>query len=67
MGTFGVTVGWLGHFSPLTKQPPQSIFHAYQSAFAGWLAVGTLAALMLSLIGVTLYAGLLWAREMRQA
>jgi len=57
-----VALGWLGHFSPFTDQPPQYIFHAYRSAAAGWLAVGTLVALMLSLIAVTIYAGVLWAR-----
>jgi hypothetical protein len=35
----------------------------YRSTFAGWLAVGTLGALMLTLIAITLYAGVLWGQE----
>src|SRR6266508_3315253 len=62
LGAVSVALGWLGHFSPFTDQPPQYIFHAYRSALAGSLAVGTLVALMLSLIAVTIYAGVLWAR-----
>jgi hypothetical protein len=65
-GAIGVTVGWLGHFSPSAEQSLPYILHAYRSAAVGWLAVGVLIALMLSLIAITLYAGMLWARG-RQA
>jgi hypothetical protein len=61
-GAISVTLGWLGHFSPFSEQPPQYILHAYRSAVAGWLAVGGLVALMLTLIAITLYAGMLWVR-----
>jgi len=62
-GTVAVAVGWLGHFSPFTGQPPEFIFRAYQSWLAGWLAVGTLGGLMLALIAITLRAGMLWAKN----
>lgn len=58
----GAAFGWLGHFSPLSEQPPRYIFNAYSSAWAGSLALGCLFALMLVLITVTLYAGYLWAK-----
>jgi hypothetical protein len=64
-GAVSVTVGWLGHFSPSSEQPPQHILHAYQSPLVGWLAVGCLVALMLTLIAITIYAGRLWARARR--
>ena len=35
----GVALGWLGHFSPFTDQPPQYILNAYKSAALGWLAL----------------------------
>ena len=62
-GAVSIALGWFGHFSPFTDQPPQYIFNAYRSATAGWLAVGTLVALMLSLIATTIYAGMLWVRR----
>ena len=62
-GAVSVVAGWLGHFSPFAEQPPQYIFNAYRSAVAAWLAVGSLFALMLTLIAITLYAGMLWARS----
>jgi hypothetical protein len=65
-GAVSVTVGWLGHFSPFSEQPPQFIYNAYQSPLARWLALGTLFALMLTLIAVTIYAGMLWARGARR-
>src|SRR5438067_813275 len=48
----GVVLGWLGHFSPFTDQPPQYILAAYDSAAAGALALGCLTALMLALVAV---------------
>jgi len=63
IGGIGVAVGWLGHFSPFTGQPPRYILHAYGSAAMGWLALGWLMALMLVLIIATIYAGYLWARQ----
>jgi hypothetical protein len=62
LGTVSVAIGWLGHFSPFTEQPLSHIFNAYQSPMAGWLAVGTLFALMLSLVAITIYSGMLWVR-----
>jgi hypothetical protein len=59
----GVAFGWLGHFSPFTEQPPRYILAAYRSAWAGWLALGCLAALASVLMAVTIYAGYLWARR----
>ena len=59
----GVAFGWLAHFSPFTNQPPQYILRAYESAAAGWLALGCLVALMLVLIIAAIYAGYLWARS----
>ncbi|HTV34715.1 MAG TPA: hypothetical protein VME69_16755 [Methylocella sp.] len=61
----GVTLGWLAHFSPFSEQTPQYIYHAYQAAAAGTLAVVWLAALMLVLIATLLYAEYLWARRPR--
>ncbi len=61
-GGISVTAGWLGHFSPFSEQSPQYILHAYRSAVVGWLAVGSLVALMLTLIAITIYSALLWAR-----
>jgi hypothetical protein len=61
-GALAVALGWMGHFSPFSDQPPQYIFNAYRSAAAGWLAVGSLFALMLTLTAVMLYAGMAWAR-----
>lgn len=59
----GVTLGWLAHFSPFSQQTPQYIFHAYQTAAGGILAVGLLAALMLVLIATLFYAEYLWAKR----
>ncbi|MEA2974957.1 MAG: hypothetical protein QOF19_477 [Alphaproteobacteria bacterium] len=64
-GALSVTVGGLGHFSPFSEQPPQYIFHAYQSAAAGGLAVAALFGLMATLIAITICAGMLWARGQR--
>lgn len=64
-GAVTVMVGWLGHFSPFSDQPPQYILNAYQSPLAGWLALGGLLALMLNLIAVTAYAAMLWLRGAR--
>ncbi len=61
----GAAFGWLGHFSPFTDQPPQYILSAYESAAAGWLALGCLVALMLVLITTAIYAEYLWARSSR--
>ena len=61
----GVAFGWLAHFSPFTDQPPQYILSAYESAAAGWLALGCLVVLMLVLITTAIYAEYLWARSTR--
>jgi hypothetical protein len=61
-GSLGFAFGWLGHFSPFTDQPPSYILAAYNYSPAGWLAIGDLVALMLVLLGATLYAGYLWRR-----
>jgi hypothetical protein len=60
VAAIGVVLGWLGHFSPFTDQPPHTILHAYQSG-VGSLALACLVALMLVLIIVAVYAGYLWA------
>jgi hypothetical protein len=61
----GVAFGWLAHFSPLTEQPPQYIYRAYETPALGWLAVAWLAALMLVLIVTAIYAEYLWARGLK--
>jgi hypothetical protein len=63
VGGIGLALGWLGHFSPFTDQPPRHILHAYSSAAVGWLALGCLVALMLVLIIAVVYAVQLWARQ----
>jgi hypothetical protein len=62
----GAALGWLGHFSPFTDQPPAYILGAYRSPVAGWLAVGTLVLLMVALVVATAYAGYLWGVERRR-
>jgi len=58
----GVLLGWAGHFSPFTEQPPSYILSAYNYGFAGWLALGVLLGLML-LMGIAgVYAAYLWRR-----
>ena len=61
----GAAFAWFGHFSPFTDQPPQHILHAYASPAAGWLAVGCLIALALTLVGMAIYAGYLWLGQGR--
>jgi hypothetical protein len=39
VGGIGVVLGWLGHFSPFTDQPPRYILGAYASSAAGWFAL----------------------------
>src|SRR5262245_35195853 len=56
VGGLGLAVGWLGHFSPFTDQPPRHIVDAYATGAAGWLALGWLIMLMLTLIAATFYA-----------
>jgi hypothetical protein len=50
IGVLAAVFAWFGHFSPFTDQPPQHILHAYASPAAGWLAVGCLIALALTLV-----------------
>jgi len=61
----GVALGWFAHFSPFTDQTPRFIYRAYQTPAAGSLAVAWLAALMLVLIVITIYAEYLWARGLK--
>ena len=63
----GVILGWFGHLSPFTDQPPQYICSAYRSVAAGCLAVACLAALMLVLIAATIYATYLCGRQAASA
>jgi hypothetical protein len=56
VGGIGVVLGWLGHFSPFTDQPPRYILGAYASSAAGWFALAWLIMLMLVLIVATVYA-----------
>jgi hypothetical protein len=56
VGGTGVVLGWLGHFSPFTDQPPRYILGAYASSAAGWFALAWLVLLMLVLIVATVYA-----------
>jgi hypothetical protein len=65
VGGIGLALGWLGHFSPFTDQPPRHILHAYSSAAVGWLALGCLVALMLVLIIAVVHAVQLWTRQNR--
>jgi hypothetical protein len=64
-GAITVAVGWLAHLSPYTDQPVSYIYNFYRSPLAAGLAVGSLLALMLSLVLATLYAGLLWLQSRR--
>jgi len=66
VGGLGLLVGWLGHFSPFTDQPPRHILDAYATGAAGWLALGWLIMLMLTLIAGTLYATYLSGRASAQ-
>jgi hypothetical protein len=52
----GLVAGWLGHFSPLSDQPPHHILGAYACAAVGWFALGWLIMLMLVLSVATVYA-----------
>lgn len=65
IGLLGLGFGWLSHFSPVTDQPVQVIFSAYQSPVAGMLAVACLVALMLAVLAVTVRAAFLWRRQRR--
>ena len=58
----GVVLGWAGHFSPFTGQPPSYVLRAYGNGVAGWLAVGVLSALMLVMAITAVYAAYLWKR-----
>jgi hypothetical protein len=64
-GVLAAAFAWFGHFSPFTDQPPQHILHAYTSPPAGWLAVGCLVALALTLVVMAIYAGYLWLGQGR--
>jgi hypothetical protein len=59
----GLVFGWVGHFSPFTEQSPDYILGCYNSAAAGWLALGCLIALMAALTITLIYAGQLWIRQ----
>jgi hypothetical protein len=59
----GVLLGWAGHFSPFTEQPPSYILSAYGYGFAGWLALGVLLGLMLVMGIAAVYAAYLWWRS----
>lgn len=63
IGTGGLVLGWLSHFSPFTDQPVSAIFHAYHSPAARILAVGCLALLMAAVLAATLQALALWSRQ----
>jgi hypothetical protein len=65
-GGVGVALGWLAHFSPFSYETPQSIYHAYTTPAVGLLAVAWLAALMLVLITIAVYAEYLWARGLQR-
>jgi hypothetical protein len=60
IGLLGLGLGWFSHFSPMTDQPVPVIYHAYAWPLAGALAVGCLFMLLLTVLGATIYAGLLW-------
>ncbi|MDH4082318.1 MAG: hypothetical protein OEV99_05280 [Nitrospira sp.] len=62
VGTLGLGLGWLSHFSSMTDQPLTVIYQGYTAPWAGALAVGCLFLLMLSVFGATVYAGYLWTR-----
>jgi len=65
IAVLGAAFAWFGHFSPFTDQPPQHILHAYASPAAGWLALGCLIALALTLVILAIYAGYLWLGQGR--
>jgi hypothetical protein len=62
----GVLLGWAGHFSPFTEQPPSLILRAYNYGLAGWMAVGVLSALMLVMAFAGVYAAYLWGAESKR-
>ncbi|NJL18370.1 MAG: hypothetical protein HC938_15600 [Nitrospira sp.] len=63
VGTLGLGLGWLSHFSPMTDQPLSVIYHRYTAPWAGAMAIGCLFLLMVSVLGATIYAGFLWMRR----
>lgn len=63
VGLLGLGLVWLSHFSPMTDQTVSGIYHGYPAQWAGILAVGCLFALMMSVLGTTIFAGYLWKRE----
>lgn len=65
IGTLGLGLGWLSHFSPMTDQPLSSIYAAYAFPLAGLLAVACLLALMVAVLLATVYAGYLWLGRVR--
>jgi hypothetical protein len=65
VGLLGLGLGWLAHFSPMTDQPVAVIYQGYTAPWAGVLAVGCLVLLMLSVLGATVFSGLLWKQQSR--
>lgn len=65
VGLLGLGLGWLSHFSLMTDQPVSVIYQGYRAPWAGVLAVGCLVLLMLSVLGATVFAGLLWRQQTR--
>lgn len=63
VGTLGLGLGWLSHFSPMTDQPLSVIYHGYTAPWAGAMAIGCLLLLMVFVLGATIFAGYLWMRR----
>lgn len=65
VGLLSLGLGWLSHFSPMTDQPVAVIYQGYTAPWAGVLAVSCLVLLMPSVLGATIFAGLLWRQQSR--
>lgn len=53
----------LTHFGPLTQEPSEDIVGAYDSAIAGWVAIGILVGFLTALSTTAIYSALHWKRS----
>jgi hypothetical protein len=65
VGSLGLGLGWLSHFSPMTDQPLSVIYQGYAAPWVGVLAIGCLVLLMMCVLGATVFAGYLWKQQRR--
>ncbi|QPD05180.1 MAG: hypothetical protein Nkreftii_002954 [Candidatus Nitrospira kreftii] len=62
VGTLGLGLGWLSHFSQMTDQPLTVTYHRYTASWAGAVAIGCLLLCILSVFGIMVYSGYVWMR-----